>query len=394
MPKLNKRFVSSIKAEDKELVLWDTELPCFGLRIKPSGRKTFIVQYRNETGRSRRLTLGTYGKLTPDEARKMARQMLSDSARGEDVAETRTAKRKGLTMADLTERYKTEHAAVKKKPSSTRNDKQMIRDYILPSFGRYNVEAITRKDIARIHHELREKPTTANRLLSLLSKMFNLAEKWGLRPDGTNPCRHIEKYQECKRKRYLSGEELARLGKALTESEESELPSATLALRLLLFTGCRLSEILTLKWEHVDLEAGVLRLPDIKTGAKVVPLPGPAQDLLINTPRVNLYVCFGQKPDGHLVGIHKIWQRIRAQAGLEDIRLHDLRHSFASVAAANNMGLPIIGALLGHSQPATTQRYAHLSIDPLKAASDEIAKKIDTALKKEPKRAKVIKLIR
>lgn len=210
----------------------------------------------------------------------------------------------------------------------------------------------------------------------------------------SNPCRFVEKYKEQKRERYLSGEELARLGQVLGEAEQDEMPSAILAIRLLMFTGCRLSEILTLKWEQVDFEKGVILLPDTKNGYRMVPMPGVAIDLLINAPRVNNYVCFGDKENGHLIGLPKIWRRIRAKASLEDVRLHDLRHSFASVAAAANMGLPIIGKLLGHSQAQTTQRYAHLALDPLKAASEEIARRIDEAMKMKPKQGKVINIMK
>jgi len=318
----------------------------------------------------------------------MAQQALAAVARGEDPAEQKEVKRKAQTMRDLCERYLEEHAADKKKPASIVNDKQMIRDYILPNFGHLKIEAVTRPDVARLHHDLRIKPIAANRVLALLSKMFSLAEKWGIRKDASNPCRHVERYKEEKRQRYLAGDELARLGTALAEAEGREHPSAILAIRLLLFTGCRLNEILTLKWSYVDLERGLLSLPDSKTGAKLVPLGGPATDAIKAAQRLELnpYVCFGDKPGHHLVGLPKIWDRIRKSASLPDVRIHDLRHSFASVAAAGNMGLPLIGALLGHSQPATTARYAHLAMDPLKAATDKISREIADAMSKTPEK--------
>lgn len=394
MPKLTKKFIDRIKSDGKDTFLWDDELPGFGLRILPSGYRSFQIQYRNNAGRTRRSAIGAYGRLTPHEARSMARQMLADVERGLDLAQQKEDNRAVLTMANLSNRYLTEHAEVKKKAGSIRNDKQMIRDYVLPNFRRLKATAITHSDIARLHHELRDKPILANRLLALLSKMFNLSEKWGSRPMHSNPCRFVEKYKEQKRERYLSGEELARLGQVLGEAEQDEMPSAILAIRLLMFTGCRLSEILTLKWEQVDFEKGVILLPDTKNGYRMVPMPGVAIDLLINAPRVNNYVCFGDKENGHLIGLPKIWRRIRAKASLEDVRLHDLRHSFASVAAAANMGLPIIGKLLGHSQAQTTQRYAHLALDPLKAASEEIARRIDEAMKMKPKQGKVINIMK
>jgi integrase len=394
MTKITKRFLDSLKPGDKDQYYWDSDLTGFGVRVKPSGHISFMVQYRNEFGRSRRMTIGKYGPLTPDEARKKARQELSRVLQGEDVVQIRQDKRQAPTMAELAQRYLVEHAQPKKKAWSVKQDSRLLDRLILPALGRHKVQAITKADIAKLHHGLHETPIQANRVLSLLSKMFNLAETWGLRPYHSNPCYQIEKYKENKRERYLTGDELSRLSEALTKAEAEEMPSAILAIRLLLFTGARVSEITTLKWEYVDSDIGVLRLPDSKTGAKIIPLPQPAIDLLRTAPRIqdNPFVCFGIKTGKHIIGLQHIWQRIRKDAGIEDVRLHDLRHSFASVAAAAGMGLPIIGAILGHSQPSTTQRYAHLALDPLKAATEEVAKRITEAMEKPPKRAKVINI--
>jgi integrase len=225
--------------------------------------------------------------------------------------------------------------------------------------------------------------------------MFNLAERWGLRSDGSNPCRHVEKFKEKKRERFLSSEELSRLGNVLAKAEQGgkELPSVIMAIRLLILTGARLSEILGLRWEWVDFEQGCLRLPDSKTGAKLIPLSRPAYEILENAPRLvgNPFVIPGAKEGEHLVNLNKPWRRIRKLAGLKNVRLHDLRHSFASVAASSGMGLPMIGALLGHKEVATTQRYAHLANDPLKAAADMVAEKITEAMNK-PIADKVVRL--
>jgi integrase len=225
--------------------------------------------------------------------------------------------------------------------------------------------------------------------MAVLSKMLNLAEKWGERPDGSNPCRHVEKYRERKRERFLSQAELARLGEALAEAERngSESPYAIAAIRLLILTGARVSEILTLEWGHVDFERACLRLPESKSGAKVVHLSPPARELLASLPRIegNPYVLPGLKERAHLVNLEAPWRRIRARASLEDVRLHDLRHSFASVGAGAGLSLPVIGALLGHSQPGTTARYAHLATDPLKQANNVIGTRIATALEGKAK---------
>jgi integrase len=227
-------------------------------------------------------------------------------------------------------------------------------------------------------------PYQANRCLEILSKMFNLAELWGLRPDGSNPRKHIKKYREEKRERFLSAAELRRVGDVLREMEADglEMPSAIAAVMLLILTGCRLNEIMTLRWEYVDFAAGVLNLPDSKTGAKTVHLGKPAIDTLRQLPRLpgNPWVITGELPGSRLSDLQPFWQRVRARAGLKDARIHDLRHTFASAAVAAGQGLPIIGKLLGHTQVQTTARYAHLAADPVKAAADTVAAVIASAL--------------
>jgi integrase len=223
-------------------------------------------------------------------------------------------------------------------------------------------------------------PYQANRLLAVLSKMFNLAERWGLRPDGSNPCRHVEKFAERKRERMLSPAELARLGDALNSYDGS--PYVAGAVKLLVFTGARLGEVLGLQWAWIEFERGEACLPDSKTGAKTLHLPPPALAVLAKLPRLdgNPFVIAGAKAGAALVNLEKPWRAIRKTAGLDDVRLHDLRHAFASVAASSGMGLPIIGKMLGHTQAATTNRYAHLASDPVKAAAAAVAGKIAAAM--------------
>ena len=221
-----------------------------------------------------------------------------------------------------------------------------------------------RKDIAKLHHDMRDKPYQANRTLGVLSKMFSLAEVWGLRPDGSNPCRHVKRYKERNRERFLSPEETERLGEVLRGAED-EMPSAVAAFRLLLLTGCRLSEIQFLRWEYVKDD--YIELPDAKTGGRVVPLgtrgtrhPGRTFQREDDNP----WVIAGRLPGSHITDLQKPWRRIRARAGLEDVRIHDLRHSYASRALALGESLTMIGKLLGHTQVQTTARYAHLARGP------------------------------
>ena len=231
---------------------------------------------------------------------------------------------------------------------------------------------------------MRGIPKTANDTLAVLSKMFNLAEQWGWRPDGSNPVRHIDRYRIASRERFLSLQEFARLGNVLVEEERMQgvFPSIINAIRLLIVTGARLSEILELRWDAIDFERSRIRFQESKTGAKTIFLSAAALELIRSIERLpdNPYVIVGHKPGTHLVHIHHQWYRIRAKAGLDDVRLHDLRHSYASVGATLGMSLPIIGKLLGHTQSITTQRYAHLSADPVQEAADRIGETIATAL--------------
>jgi integrase len=377
MPKLTKRIVDGTKpATDREVFRWDGELRGFGLRVKPTGVKSYIIQYRTRTGTSRRMTIGQHDVLTAEEARKEAKIQLGRAAKGDDPAADKADARDGLSFAAFTERYLSDHAATKKKPSSVRMDRINLKKHILPVLGRKRLDTLGRADAIRLHHSMRDRPGAANRCLALLSKMMNLAERWGERPDGSNPCRHVEKYRENKRDRFLFADELARLGAACQRCEQDgTICQSFLALvRLLIFTGARLSEIQKAKWDWVDFRSGVLRLPDSKTGAKTIMLPAPALDVLSRLVRVegNPYIITGEN-NRYLVNVWKQWAALREMAGLKNVRLHDLRHSFASIGAAGGMSLNIIGGLLGHTQAQTTSRYAHLAADPLMAAANRIA---------------------
>ncbi len=297
-----------------------------------------------------------------------------------DLAAKRDSDRQAITVKELAERFDAEHVAVRVKESTAKGYRRLLKLTILPALGRHRVTEVTRADVAKLHHDQRHIPYEANRCLEVISKMFSLAEMWGLRPDGSNPRKHIKKYAEEKRERFLSPAELKRVGEVLREmeSEGIELASAIAATRMLILTGCRLSEIMTLKWEHVDLAGKALRLPDSKTGAKVVHLGQAAFDLLMKIERIgkNPWVIVGIKPNARLTDLQPFWQRVRARAGLKDARIHDLRHTFASTAVASGQGLPMIGKLLGHTQVQTTARYAHLATDPVKLAANSISNQL------------------
>ncbi len=387
--KITKRLLDSLPAPAAgEVKVWDTELRGFVVRVRASGRRWFAVEWMRER-RTRRLSLGEFGAVTVDQARERAKKILGRVAHGEDPAAERAEERTAPIVAELARRYLEEHAGPKKKRSSVEGDERLLRLYVLPALGRRKVATLGLKDIADLHHGLRAKPVQANRVLALVSKMLNLAETWGLRPLHSNPCPRISRFRENRRERFLSGAELRRLGEALAavEQDRSEDPGAVLAVRLLLLTGARRDEILGLRWQDVDLDTGTLNLPDSKTGKKSIPLGPAAVELLAAAPRLegSRYVIPGRRQaDAPFVGIQRPWARIRARAGLGNVRLHDLRHSFASVGVAANLGLPVLGAILGHRHPATTARYAHLDDDPRRAAAARISNQIAADLNGQP----------
>ena len=383
MPKLTKRVIDAAEIQAAEYFIWDDELPGFALRVLPSGRKGYIVQYRAGR-RSRRMSLGPSTVLTCEQARTRAIGIIAAARNGDDPAAERDAERKTITVKELAERFDKEHVSVRVKETTAKGYRRLIERTILPALGRHRVTEVTRADIAKLHHDLRHIPYEANRCLEVISKMFSLAEMWGLRPDGSNPRKHIKKYAEEKRERFLSPAELKRVGDVLREMDDEgiELSSAIAAARLLILTGCRLGEIMTLQWEHVDLAGRALRLPNSKTGAKVVHLGQPAIDVLTGIKKVdkNPWVIVGTLPGARLTDLQPFWQRVRARAGLKDVRIHDLRHTFASTAVASGQGLPMIGKLLGHTQVQTTARYAHLAADPVRTAADAVANTLSNAL--------------
>ena len=380
--RLTKRIVDAAKPGEKDSYIWDASLKGFGLKVTPSGRKVYLVQYRlgGRKGRTRRVTLGTHGSLTTEEARGLAKKKIGLVSTGKDPAAEADKTRAGQSMSVLLDRFDEQHIQVKLKPKSQEDYQRNIRVYIKPNIGHMLVHQVTRQDIARLHHSLREKPYVGNRTLAILSKFFNWCEKFGYREEGKNPCRFIDKYKEKRRQRFLSAEEQARLNLALDQAKADGVISeyAIYAIRLLSLTGARLGEILKLKWDYVNWEKGTLDLPDSKTGEKSIYLNEPAKDILAEIIRQvdNPYVICGNKQGEHIVNLQKSWRRIRAKAVLDDVRLHDLRHTFASIAVSGGMSLPLIGALLGHSQPRTTARYAHLASGPLKEAVEKIGRDI------------------
>ena len=375
---LSKQSVDRLPVAGREIVYWDRHLPGFGVRVYPTGSKVYIAHTRYG-GKTRRVTIGRHGTWSTERARREAGTLIADikagKAPGRPGADTASAT--GPTIAELADDYMTQHVALRCKPSTRRSCRHMFDKFLLPRFGSWRLGEITPDHVAALHYRLRETPIMANQTVSLLSRLFLRAAASGDAPAGGNPCRFIKKYPTRSCERFLSEQEYGRLGAVLDELEAAGrvFASAAAAIRLLMLTGCRRNEILTLKWEDVDLEHDELRLRDAKTGARAVPLSPTAKGVLAAIPRQpgNPWVVFGRGPGTRLANLNASWLLVRREAGLEDVRLHDLRHSFASRALALGESLPMIARLLGHSQIQTTARYAHLARQSVKTAAGTVA---------------------
>lgn len=382
--KLTKRSVENHEPGNKDTVLRDTEVKGFTCKVTPKGRRVYMLYYRTQAGQERRPVIGVHGDVTCEQARKIAQEWKSGIALGQDPSRTRNQLRKAPTMEELCARYLEDYAEGRKKPSSVRSDRHMIKRFIVPYFGNHKVEEIDTQQVTKLHNSLKKTPYQANRVRALLSKMFELAEAWKIRPQYSNPTRHVGKFPEQKRQRFLSGEELKRLAGFLEQMEhDGELsPKVSAAIRLLVLTGFRTSELLGLRWETIDFERGIAYLGDTKTGQQYRMLGKSTVEFLSSLPwrEDEGYVIPGEVEGQQFVNLRKPWRKVRAAAGLPDVRLHDLRHTHASAGAGMGLSLPLIGKLLGHTQASTTMRYAHLADDPLMQAADVVAGYLSDAM--------------
>lgn len=378
--KLTKTTVEKIQPGNQDRIVWDTDVKGFGVKVTPLGRRSYFVRYRvggGRNGRQRKPTIGTHGVITCDQARDIARRALAAARDGKDPFQEKKAQVNAETVRDFWEVYRQRHLMVRTKPRTQADVTAMFERYILPVLGKQNLRAITKADISRLHSKLNAKPYQANRVLSALSGLFGRAEEWGHREEGTNPCRKIRRYQEPPRERFLTQAERKRLAVVL-DLHGKRSPVAVSFFRLAMLTGCRKNELLQLAWAEVDLDNKCIVLLDSKTGKRTVFLSSEAVQILQDMAREkgNPYVFPGAKQGSHLVNANKLWLKIREEADLDGVRIHDLRHTFASMAIEAGLGLPVIGRLLGHSNASTTQRYAHLAEDPARAALEIIGKKI------------------
>jgi integrase len=438
--KLTKRVVDGIEPTGKRAFWYDAELKGFGLKVEPSGTMTWIVEYRpGAGGRStgkKRLTLGKVGTLAPEQARDLARTKLATVLGGADPAALKAEAKAAKTVAELCDLYLAEaekgnvisRRGAPKKASTLITDRGRIARHIKPLLGAKKVRDVRRADIERFLRDVADGKTaidvktgkhgraivtggrgTATRTVRLLGGIFSYGVRLGMRAD--NPTHGVAKYADKAGARFLAIAELGRLGAALREAETVGLPwnaamdkpgakhlpksdanrrsvigpHAAAAIRLLILTGCRLREILDLEWRHVDMERGLLNLADSKTGAKTVVLAAPALEVIAGLVRIEgcPFVIAGERLDKPRSDLKRPWALVTRAAGLDGLRIHDLRHTFASHGAAAGMGLTIVGRLLGHADVKTTNRYSHFDADPMRRAANAIGSTIAAALDAE-----------
>lgn len=379
MPRITKSFVEARPTpEGKPAFAWDDKVSGFGLKVMPSGKRKYVLKYRTHggrAGRQRLLGLGTHGEITADQARALAQRALATVAEGGDPQATRQSIAAAPTLSDVWDRYERDHLPLKK-PSTQRNYETIWNDRLKPTFGKLRVQEIRRGDVDAFHKGLSDTPYQANRTLALLSKLMNLAEEWEWR-EGTNPCRHISKFRERARQCFLTVDEIRAvraISAKLVEDKEITAHAASILL-LLLLTGARSGELASAKWEWVDWDLQMIALPDSKSGAKTIYLSKDAVAVLRDQEarsKGQPYIYPGRSAGKHIHNLRKPWARICKEVGLEGVRVHDLRHTAASLALGSGTSLAIVGRLLGHTQVQTTLRYAHLDKDPALRAADLI----------------------
>jgi integrase len=394
--------------------LWDDHVHGFGVKCTATGRKVFIAQYRPAGGRrsvTKRVTIGEYGTWTIDRARKKAKAILGAAADGQNPAAERAALRQAQTVAEAGSAWLAELEA-KAKPSTFYEWSRIWRRELVPALGTQRAIDVTVDALSRLHLRMKARPIMANRTLNVASAFLRWCETRQIRPSGSNPARDVPRYRERAKERYLTHEELGRLSEALRRAEtvgllpakkhrkhaKSELtrkhrptnaddpriatPFAVAAIRFLLLSGFRESEALTLRWSAVDAGRGMVTLEDSKTGKSIRPLGEPALELLQALPRMHGsdYVFSGREAGSHLSDLKRVWYAVLEAAELDGVRLHDLRHTVASVAASGGSSLLLIGRLLGHKDTKSTQRYAHLVEHAQRDLADRTAKEISEML--------------
>lgn len=401
MPRFTEAFVTALKPDGRDRILSDAH-PGFGVRVTPKGTKIFIAQ-AYVAGRRRRITIGFHPTMAVAQAREEALQALADMRRGSDPtlerkARLRAATAKEMTVSELGEKWLADYVRPKLKPRTIFDYEKILAHHIKPTLGHLSVARISRDDVNRLHVAMAKTPRRANYTVTVLRALVNFAIDLNLRPPASNPARRIKMYRERVVERFLSEAEIAKAADAIKQAERQGRisPHGAAGLRLALFTGARSGEITAIEWKHINWDRRFIRLPDSKGNEpRTIHLSDAALEVLETLPRIGPYVVAGAKPDEPLKNLRRGWEIARTIAGLDDVRLHDLRHSYASLAAGRGITLQMIGKLLGHKVAATTQRYAHLTRDGAAAVNDELGAAMEAAIAKEtPPDATVVKLRR
>ena len=381
MVKLTSGMIERAMPKERRFILWDDEVKGFGCRVLSTGRKSFVLQYRTHSGTSRTLTLGRHRVLTCKAARELARGHLADVGKGLDPALERREKRASATMSEFFHRYMNDHARPFKKPKSSLEDEKLFDRHIMPRLGGKKVSEVSASDITTLHASMSGTPVYANRSLSLLSKMFSLAERWGYRGPRTNPCHGLSeiRYRERQHNRRLAPDEIKCLWAALDDLGQYPAHQyAVAAIRLLMLTGARKGEILSSQWGWVDWERGRLLLPDSKTGQKTVHLNQPALEVMQELNRVgeNPHIIIGRAKNTHMQDLRHIWAIVLKMTGICNLRIHDLRHVYATTALDNGTDIKVISELLGHKSVKTTERYLRTQERRSAAAAESVAQQL------------------
>lgn len=379
--RINQRLVDTLTAAGVDFTVWDTTLKGFGVRVRSSGRITYFAKYRikNRTRQVRKPSIGTHPATRASVARIEAERLIAAAQVGNDLIAERNPSADCKSISDLWTIYHDTHVTKALKQSSADACADIASRLLIPNLGNVFVDDLQPIHVDRFHKSMADTPYQANRAIALLSAMFNKAVSWGITKDRANPCASVQKFAEKKRRRYLSQRELQRVHEALN-AFESLNPAMCDALRLLMFTGMRKSEVLGLAWSNVADDLSSISTDDGKNGPLHIPTNQAAQIVLARRrdcrDSQSEFVFPGKirnidsQSGGHLVGIQRFWEKVRRRAHVEDVRIHDLRHTFASVAVSNGISLPLIGGLLGHRNSSTTMRYVHLEQDALREASD------------------------
>jgi integrase len=389
MPRLTEELVDALPVDGRDRIAF--EGGGFGVRVTPVGRKIFIAQARMGL-RVRRISVGTFPEMKVRDARADALAAVAAMKDGQDPMAARAVRAKAIkagetTVSAFAERWLAEYVRPKLKPRTVDDYERLVKQRIGPALGHLIVGSVTKEDVLKLHVDMKATPRRANYTVATFRALMSYAEDCGLRPPMSNPARRVKMYRERSRERFLSEDEIGKAAEGITAAQRAEKigPHAAAALRLALFTGARSGELTAAQWGHVDWDRKLIRLPDSKTNEpRTIHLSDAALEVLKTLPRVGKFIIAGAIKDAPYKNLSRAWIVARGFVGLPDVRLHDLRHSYASLAAGRGVSLQMIGKLLGHRVAATTQRYAHLTRDAAAAVNDELGAAMTAAIEKKP----------